>query len=253
MADAGLALPVADSTCGRTPRAVALLIGQYIASHRKRALLESTARALETNALEPSRADLVAVFEAASCASARRTDLPDCTLEALESEFELVLRRVHGHRLRALGVVEAERHAASPPPLVPMQTWDAGAAGWTWPNGSASGPAARPLLRARLPPPSRASSRSIRAFDKHGHGALGQWYKLQAAWALMEAVEAAEGGAREPYGLVLKLRIDLAPSTPLVPCAARDGLLPGGASPRLVHAATDWMFWCARASAEGEG
>lgn len=253
--------------CGPLPRAVALLTGFARPSTRGMLALEKTLGHLARNVLDPLDADLVTVIESDSCAGAGIA-VGTCSVEALEAQIEQLLVRSFGRRLRALGIVEAAG--------VPRTTHRAPKA-----ERSADG-----LLRAWIKPAAR-TSRSVRAFDRHGKGAIAQWHKLSEAWRLMEALEAGADGAQaglallsgsrsvgaggmaggagaasssegNQYGLVIKLRLDIAPSTPMAVCASRDGLSPGIALPlanharpgsppvRMVHAMTDWLFWGSR-------
>jgi hypothetical protein len=64
-----------------------------------------------------------------------------------------------------------------------------------------------------------------------------QWYRLAAAWGLMERVERGERRGRR-YAVVVKVRFDEAP---MQPWHFRD--IVGGARLFAVHAATDHTFW----------
>ncbi|KAG8459994.1 hypothetical protein KFE25_011043 [Diacronema lutheri] len=226
----------ADPSCGQLPPAVALLTGFVRASARDISALRRTTALLAQNVLEPLDADVVAMLETDSCAGAHVSS-PGCTVEGLEAQLERNLVAAFGHRLRALGLVEA----AGPRATTRAPTTERG------PDG---------LLRAWIAPAAR-TSHSARTFDRRGKGAIAQWHKLREAWRLMETLEGTMGAraadahgdvraglarsSARQYGLVIKLRPDLAPTNPMLVCALRDGLLPG--SPPLVHAMTDWLFW----------
>ena len=88
----------------------------------------------------------------------------------------------------------------------------------------------RQTMFTLVPPPNRTYlARSGR--NKNAHV---QWYRLAAAWSLMELDERSG----QSYDLVIKVRFDETPMQPWLP----SNLL-GGARLFAVHAATDHTFW----------
>ena len=75
--------------------------------------------------------------------------------------------------------------------------------------------------------------------SKIHEGAKLQWHKLRHAWALMEAEEARRGSS---FSMVMKLRFDATPMLPFRPCVP-----PAGSDSLSLLAATDKIFWGARA------